>query len=73
MGGGDEGGAGKVSLEEKTLLGASILGVMTDGSTGRRPVFLQVSRMFASVKASSTAFPSMVKNSALPTSLSVDS
>ena len=63
----DEGGAGKVSSEEKTLLGASISGVMTDGSTGHRPVFLQAIRMFASVMASSTAIPSMVKNSALST------
>ena len=68
---GDEGGAVMVSSEEKTLLGASISGVMTDRSTGHRPVFLQVIGVFASIMASSTAIPSMVKNSALSTSLCV--
>ena len=66
---GDEGGTGKVSSGEKTLLGASMSGVMTDGSAGHTPVLLQASRIFASVMASSTAFAGMVKNSALSTPL----
>ena len=68
---GDEGGTGKVSSGAKTLLGASISGVMTDGSTGHRPVFLQASRMLDSVMASPTTIPSIVNNSALSTALCV--